>query len=143
MGFLEEVWEPGEPDLSVELGAASLQPKSVAEARTRWQKEQEEWLAAAKGNLCQGGTVTIMLGNGDALEENANEIDCLQSTLAAASAVGFDVARPSEVFLLLGRCCMPVSPQVATSTIESCADAAHESKGMLRTEHMIHLRKPS
>ena len=31
---------------------------------------------------------------------------------------------------------------MAASTIESCADDAHRTKGMLRTEHMIHFRKP-
>eukprot|EP00439_Symbiodinium_sp_Y106_P086251 s462_g32.t1 len=106
-----------------ELGAASLQPESLSQARMQWQSQQEEWLSAAFGNLRMGGTLTVMVGNGDALAENANEIDCLQSTLDAAAALGFKL--------------------VASSTIESCADDAHQTKGMVRTEHMIHFLKPA
>ena len=79
-----------------ELGAASLQPESLSQARMQWQSQQEEWLSAAFGNLRMGGTLTVMVGNGDALAENANEIDCLQSTLDAAAALGFKLASPLE-----------------------------------------------
>ena len=80
-----------------ELGAASLQPESLSQARVQWQSQQEEWLSAAYGNLRMGGTLTIMVGNGDALAENANEIDCLHSTLEAAAALGFKLASPLVV----------------------------------------------
>ena len=94
MGFLEEVVAPSALGLSTELGAASLQPASLLDAVAQWQSQQEEWMSAAHRNLRPGGSLTIMVGNGDALEENANEIDCLASTLSAAAAVNFRVADP-------------------------------------------------
>ncbi|CAJ1401635.1 unnamed protein product [Effrenium voratum] len=105
----------GDFQVEQEIGSASFTPRSEEEAAAMWQEEQVEWLGAAFRNLRPHGTATIMTGDGD-------RIDSLHSTLLAAAEVGFEV--------------------VATSTIESCADEAHQVPGMVRTEHMIHLMKP-
>jgi len=106
-------------DTAKELGTKELQQSSgsLEQFLSSWQTQQEEWLAAARSNLKPGGTATLMIGDGDTDEENG--IDCLASTVDAAISVGFDV--------------------IATASIESCADAAHRTKGRLRTEHMIHM----
>eukprot|EP00929_Paragymnodinium_shiwhaense_P091569 TRINITY_DN51491_c0_g1_i1.p1 TRINITY_DN51491_c0_g1~~TRINITY_DN51491_c0_g1_i1.p1 ORF type:complete len:492 (-),score=80.01 TRINITY_DN51491_c0_g1_i1:32-1312(-) len=85
-----------------------------------WQKQQEEWMAAAHRNLKPGGTATLMIGDGDT--EEVNGIDCLTSTLDAAKAVGFEV--------------------LATSSILSTVKSGRRVKGRRRTEHMVHLLKP-
>ncbi|CAE8740251.1 unnamed protein product, partial [Polarella glacialis] len=114
---MAEAFNPSQELGSKQLSRSSGSLQDFVEA---WAVQQREWLSAAYGNLNPGGTATVMIGNGDDEEENG--IDCLESTLDAAKAVGFEV--------------------LATATIESCADAAHRTKGMLRTEHMVHLRKP-
>eukprot|EP00930_Biecheleria_cincta_P060491 TRINITY_DN46128_c0_g1_i1.p1 TRINITY_DN46128_c0_g1~~TRINITY_DN46128_c0_g1_i1.p1 ORF type:complete len:452 (+),score=82.34 TRINITY_DN46128_c0_g1_i1:33-1388(+) len=108
-------------DPKQELGSQTLQSQvSLEQFIETWQSQQEEWLESAYRNLRPGGTATIMTGDGDTQTENG--IDCLKSTLEAAEAVGFHV--------------------VATSSIQSVADEAHRTKGMLRTEHMLHLQRP-
>ncbi|CAE8641578.1 unnamed protein product, partial [Polarella glacialis] len=101
-----------------EIGARRLMlHASRDEFQAVWQRQQEEWLRAAHSCLTPGGTATLMIGDGDTDVENG--FDNLASTIAAAEAVGFKL--------------------VACSTIESVADEAHRTKGMQRTEHMVHL----
>lgn len=108
-------------ELSSELGTKALRSRhSNQEFSKLWQTQQEQWLSSAYANLCRGGTATLMIGDGDTDGDTA--IDCLQSTLDAATVAGFET--------------------LATASIESCADVAHRAPGMLRTEHMVHLRKP-
>ncbi|CAK0825745.1 unnamed protein product, partial [Prorocentrum cordatum] len=106
-------------ELGARRGWLERGPAEFAEA---WQRQQEQWLAAAFRSLRPGGTATLKIGDGDAELEGGHYVDNLASTLRAAEAAGFAV--------------------VATATIESCADEAHKTHGMLRTEHAVHLRRP-
>ncbi|CAE8595761.1 unnamed protein product, partial [Polarella glacialis] len=114
-------------DSGKEIGNRRLWSRSPAEFVAHWQSQQESWLRSVHRNLTAGGAVVLMIGDGDAEDaddsdkETADAIDCLSSTVAAGKAVGFEL--------------------IATATIESVADAAHQTKGMLRTEHMVYFRK--
>jgi len=63
--------------------------QSLDEFLKAFQKQQEEWLESAYLNLREGGTATLMIGNGDA--DDRNGIDCLSSTLNAARANGLQL----------------------------------------------------
>ncbi|CAE7161621.1 unnamed protein product, partial [Symbiodinium pilosum] len=84
------------------------------EFRETWQKQQEEWLQAVWRNLVPGGTATLVIGDG-------SDLDNLASTKAAAEAVGF---------LVVGS---------ATIRMASGMPRRFASKGMRRTEHVLHL----
>lgn len=112
--------DPDGRSRGLEMGARERwRPQRMGHLALEWQAEQERWLSAMCSNLVLGGTATLMIGDGDTDAENG--FDCLAPTLAAAVATGFDV--------------------IATATIESVADDAHCTKGMRRTEHMVHLRR--
>mmetsp|Transcript_116459 Transcript_116459/g.340712 ORF Transcript_116459/g.340712 Transcript_116459/m.340712 type:complete len:342 (+) Transcript_116459:2-1027(+) len=119
--FLREA-AAGAFDTRQEVGAQELRTQqSLEDFLASWQKQQEEWLRTAYANLRPGGTATIMIGDGDTEYEEGG-VDCLASTIAAAEAAGFAFR--------------------ASASVESCADAAHRTKGMVRTEHMVHLHRP-
>ncbi|CAJ1446922.1 unnamed protein product [Effrenium voratum] len=82
----------------------------------QWQAQQEAWLDSAFANLRPGGTATLMIGDGDASALGDGGFDCLQSTLQAAAAAGFET--------------------VATATIRARSRHPKQPKGMKRTEHM-------
>ncbi|CAE7224654.1 unnamed protein product, partial [Symbiodinium necroappetens] len=103
---------------SPEIGARrTWSSNTMASFEAAWQLQQEEWLRSARACLKTGGTATLMIGDGDSSVENG--FDNLASTLAAAEAVGFET--------------------VGLATIEAVADEAHRTRGMQRTEHMVHL----
>ncbi|CAK9081287.1 unnamed protein product [Durusdinium trenchii] len=103
-----------------EIGARrSWASCSMTEYFEEWQSQQEQWMRLAHSCLKPGGSATLMIGNGDSSRENG--FDNLSSTVAAAEAVGFEMR--------------------GWATIESCADETHRTKGMQRTEHMLHLVK--
>ncbi|CAL1142865.1 unnamed protein product [Cladocopium goreaui] len=113
-------FDPGAHLEVQEIGARrSWASCSMRDFSAQWQSQQEQWLRVAHACLKTGGSATLMIGDGDSAVENG--FDNLSSTIAAAETVGFEI--------------------VAWATIESCADEAHRTKGMQRTEHMLHLLK--
>ena len=118
-----EVSEPSSsyaPQREIGQNSAWLQD---SEFSAQWQAEQEEWLASAFENLRPGGTATLMIGDGDVDVLGDGGFDNLQPTLAAAQKAGFEV--------------------IATASICAKSKGPRQPKGMKRTEHMVHLRKPA
>ena len=87
-----------------------------------WQAEQEAWLRSAFENLKEEGTATLMIGDGDVASTGDCGFDNLQPTLAAAQKAGFE--------------------PLATASIRSRSRHPKQPRGMKRTEHMVHLKKP-
>ncbi len=87
-----------------------------------WQAEQEAWLTSAFENLRNGGTATLMIGDGDLHSAGDGGFDNLQPTLIAAEKVGFAT--------------------IATATIRGKSKHPKQPKGMKRTEHVVLLKKP-
>lgn len=87
-----------------------------------WQSEQEAWLTSAFENLREGGTATLMIGDGDLHSAGDGGFDNLEPTIIAAEKVGFAT--------------------IATATIRGKSKHPKQPKGMKRTEHVVHLKKP-
>ena len=104
-----------------EIGQNSLWQQDP-EFADKWQAEQAEWLASAFENLRDGGTATLMIGDGDLHSAGDGGFDNLQPTIQAAEQVGFLT--------------------VATATISGKSKHPKQPKGMKRTEHIVHLQKP-
>eukprot|EP00438_Fugacium_kawagutii_P031235 Skav211066 [mRNA] locus=scaffold314:215989:217863:- [translate_table: standard] len=107
--------------LGIEIGQNSLWQQDPAFTE-KWQSEQVEWLTSAFENLREGGTATLMIGDGDFRLAGDGGFDNLQPTIKAAEQAGFET--------------------VATATIRGKSKNPKQPKGMKRTEHMVHLRKP-
>lgn len=105
-----------------EIGQNSLWINDLQFA-AKWQAQQEEWLASAFENLKEGGTATLMIGDGDLKVAGDGGFDNLQPTVKAAEKAGFHT--------------------LATATIRGRSKHPRQPKGMKRTEHMVHLQKPT
>ena len=114
-GLSSSSYAPGK-----EIGQNSLWQQD-SEFADKWQAEQAEWLTSAFENLRDGGTATLMIGDGDLHSAGDGGFDNLQPTIKAAEQVGFLT--------------------VATATIRG-KNKHRQPKGMKRTEHIVHLKKP-
>lgn len=104
-----------------EIGQNSLWLRE-GDFEASWQAEQEAWLRSAFANLKEEGTATLMIGDGDVASTGDGGFDNLEPTLAAAEMAGFE--------------------PLATASIRSRSRHPKQPRGMKRTEHMVHLKKP-